>query len=124
MSKEILHRNGAAIVAEPVSGWIPQRAEFDADLNLVAAVAGERLADQHFIVAHAIEIAGVEQRDARIQRRMDGSDALAAVGGTVGIRHAHATETDGGDIWAGRAQFAFIHGGSPRTAAADDPLPS
>jgi hypothetical protein len=61
MSKEILHRNGAAIVAEPVSGWIPQRAEFDADLNLVAAVAGERLADQHFIVAHAIEIAGVEQ---------------------------------------------------------------
>ncbi len=93
---------------------VAQRAELDTDLNIVAAAAGERVADQQLIVANAVEIAGVEQRDPRIQRGVNGGDALTAVGGTVEIRHAHAAEADNGDFWAGCAQFAMIHAGSPR----------
>src|SRR5277367_3784295 len=81
-----------AVVAGPLPGRIAQRSEFDADLQIVAAAAGERLADQHFIVAHAVEVAGVEQRDAGVECRMNGGDALAAVGGSVKIGHAHAAE--------------------------------
>jgi len=91
----------------------------------VTALRGQRLADQHLIVAHAVEIAGVEQRDAGIERGVDGGDALAAVGGAVKVRHAHAAEPDGGDVGAGGAEFALFHDGSPkigggRSAAVDE----
>ncbi len=97
IAEEISHRCWTAVIAEPVPRRVSQRAELDGDLDVVAALAGERLADQHFIVAHAVEIAGVEQRDPGIQRGMNGPYALAAVGRSVEIRHAHAAETDGRD---------------------------
>ncbi len=113
IGEEVPHRCRAAVVTEPRPGRVAQRAKLDADLNIVAASPGERLADQHLIVAHAVEVAGIEQRDARFQRGMDGGDALAAVGRAVKIRHSHAAETDRGDFRAGCAQFALIHRGSP-----------
>jgi hypothetical protein len=33
-------------------------------------------ADQHLVMARAVEIPGIQQVDAGIQRRMDGRDAL------------------------------------------------
>src|ERR1700738_608736 len=121
IAEKILHRDRPAVHAGKTAGGVAQRAELDTDLKVVAAAAGERVADQQLIVADAIEIAGVEQRDPRIERGMDGGNALAAVGGAVKIRHAHTAETDGGDVWAGGAQFAMFHGGSPRKRPADDP---
>ena len=98
---KVLHRRGTAVVAEKAVDGVAQRAELDADLHAIAAAAGERLADQHFIVAHAVEIAGVEQRNAGVERGVDGGNALAAVGGAVKIRHAHAAEADGRGDGAG-----------------------
>ena len=98
VGQKILHRGGAAIHAAEAHRGIAQRAELDADLQIVAIAAGERFADQHLIVAHAVEIAGVEQGDAGIERGVDGGDALAAVGRAVEVRHAHAAEADGGDV--------------------------
>jgi hypothetical protein len=46
-------------------------------------------------VAGAVEIAGVEQRDAGVERRVNGGDAFGLLGGTVEIRHAHAAKADG-----------------------------
>ena len=111
---EIPDRRRAAVIAEKALVGIAQRAELDADLEIVAIAAGERFADQHLIVAHAVEIAGVEQGDAGIERGVDGGDALAAVGRAVEIRHAHAAEADGRDGWACGAEFALFHDGSPR----------
>ena len=93
VGEKIFHGGGAAVQPRNHSG-IAQRAELDADLEIVAIAAGERFADQHLIVAHAVEIAGVEQGDAGIERGVDGGDALAAVGRAVKIRHAHAAEAD------------------------------
>ena len=103
------------------AGGIAQRAEFDADLDIVAAAAGKRFADQQLVVADAVEITGVEQGDPRIQCSVDGGDALAAVGWAVEIRHAHAAEADGRDGWTGFAQFAIVHDCSPRKRCADHP---
>ena len=41
----------------------------------------QRLADQHLVVAHAVEVAGVEEGDAGIERGVDGGDALRASAG-------------------------------------------
>ncbi len=78
---EILHRGGAAVVARPTPFGVAQRAEFDADQQVVAVAALQRFADQHLVVAHAVEVAGVEQGDAGVERGVDGGDALGAVGG-------------------------------------------
>ena len=109
VGEKILHRGGAAVHSRrtPIAGS-RSAAELDADLQIVAIAPGERLADQHLIVAHAVEIAGVEQGDAGVERGVDGGDALAAVGRAVEIRHAHAAEADGRDGWTGGAEFALV----------------
>src|SRR5215204_153537 len=111
---EILYRRRTAVIAGPILRGIAQRAEFYADLEIVAVAARERVTNQHLVVAHAVEIAGVEQGDAGVERGVDGGDALAAVGRAVEIRHAHAAEADRRDGWTCRAEFALFHDGSPR----------
>ena len=92
VGEEVPERHGARVDAREHAGEVAQRAELDADDHLIARLAAERIADQHLVVAHAVEIAGVEQRDPGIERRMDGRDALRPVGRAIEIRHAHAAE--------------------------------
>jgi hypothetical protein len=92
-----LHCGRARVVTQPAAVGAALRAEFHAELVAVARACGQRLAQQHLVVAHAVEIAGVEQGDTRVERRMDGRDAFAAIGAAVHVGHAHATEAEGGD---------------------------
>lgn len=46
--------------------------------------------DQQLVMAHAVEIAGVEQGNTGVKRRPDGGDTLAPVARPVGSGHAHA----------------------------------
>ena len=61
----------------------------------------ERLAQQHLVVAHPVEIAGIEICNSGIERRVDGGDALDVAGGTIATRHAHASEAGGRDVVIG-----------------------
>ncbi len=97
IGEEVFGRGRPCVHAGEFAGGTAQRAELHADLHLFARHILQGLAHQHFIVAHGVEIAGVEQRDAGIERRMDRGDAFAAVGGAIDLRHAHAAETKGGD---------------------------
>ena len=111
---EGLHRGRPGVEADPAGGRIAQRAELDADDRLVAMVAvGKRLADQHLVVAHAVEVAGVDQRHAGIERGVDRGDALGAVGRTVEVRHAHAAEAECRNDGTGLAQLTSFHGRVP-----------
>src|ERR1017187_6427160 len=56
---EILHRRGTRVEAEPASIGTAHGAELDGNQRLSAA-APELPAEEHFVVPHAIEIAGVE----------------------------------------------------------------
>jgi hypothetical protein len=62
-------------------------------------------------MAHAVEVAGVEQGHARVERGVDGSEALGPVGGAVEVAHAHAAEPEGGNGGAGGSELAVDHGG-------------
>ena len=84
---------------------VAQGAELDADRDRVAVLAFERLADEELVVAHAVEVAGVDERDAGVERGVDGRDRLRAVGGAVEVRHAHGAEAEGGDGGAGGSEL-------------------
>ena len=65
---------------------------------------------EQLVVAHAVEVAGVEQGDAALDGGVDGGDALVVVGLPVHAGHAHAAERDGegrggrggrGRVWSG-----------------------
>jgi hypothetical protein len=109
---EVLHRGRAAVVAGEAAVRVAQRAEFDAYERLFAQRGrggAQRLADQHLVVAHAVEVAGVQQRDARFEGGVDRRDGLGAVGVAVQPGHAHTAEAEGGDLGAGRAEGAGVH---------------
>ena len=53
---------------------------------------GEGATNEHFVMAHAIEVACVHQIDPGVERGMDRRDALLLIGWTVSTRHAHAPE--------------------------------
>jgi hypothetical protein len=74
-----LHRHRARIVSEPGAAGIALGAELHADRDTVAAALAQRLGDQQLVVAHAVEVAGVEQHDAGFARGGDGGKALLAV---------------------------------------------
>jgi hypothetical protein len=112
IGEKIPHRRRPRVVAQPAAGGITQRAELDADEKAVALHALQRLADQHLIMAHAVEIAGVDERDAGIERGVDRGDALRAVGRAIHARHAHAAEADGGNRGTMRPEKPMLHVGS------------
>ena len=78
-----LDRLRARVVAEPAPVRPALSAELHADQDVVAVATGERVGDQQLVVAHPVEVAGVEQRDAGVERGVDRRDALVAVGGAV-----------------------------------------
>ena len=62
-------------------------------------------------MAHAVEVAGVDEGDAGIDGGVDGGEALGLVGRAVHAAHAHASEGNGEDFRAGAAKFARLNGG-------------
>ncbi len=118
IGREGLDRFRAAVEAEPGLIRAAQGAELDADLETIAADALHRLGDEHLVVAHAVEVAGVDQIDPGVEGGVDGGDALLPVRGTVHARHAHASETEGRDPGAGLAELKLLHRNYPVLSSA------
>ena len=109
IGEEALDGLGPRVNAQPAAGGIAQSAELHADQRLFALAASQRLADQHLVVAHAVEVAGIDEGYSGIERGMDGGDAFGSVRRAVDARHAHAAKTQGGNARAGRAQSTMLH---------------
>jgi len=108
VGQEIFYCLGSAVVAAPDAARIAERSEFHRNHHLRARYAFQRAADQHLVVTHAIEVAGVDESDTRIDRGTDRRDGLGLVGWTVNPgRHAHAAEPNLGYRDAGRTECAF-----------------
>ena len=105
-----LYSGRTRIISGPIAGWIPLRAELHAQLEAIARYALQCLTDEELVVAHAVEITCVEQRDAGIEGRFDGGDGFAPIGRTIHARHAHAAQAEGGNLGAGLAERAQFHG--------------
>jgi hypothetical protein len=70
---------------------------------------GESFANQQLIVSDAVEVPGIKQCDARLERRVDRRDALDSIGRSVELGHTHATESEGGRPGTGRSKPALRH---------------
>ena len=109
VAQRLLHRDpqvGHRPVAAPLLALAPGDAALggDHDVVAVAAVGGHGLADQGLVVAHGVpgrgvDVGGVDQGDAGVQRGVDGRDGLRLVGIDLVVvhRHRHRTEADRGD---------------------------
>ena len=110
VGEKVLHRRRPAVVADEHAGRIAQRAEFHRNDHAVARHAFERAADQHLVVAHAVEVAGVEKIDAGIERGADRGDAFGFVRRSVDARrHAHTAEAERAYLRSAPAQFHCLH---------------
>jgi len=97
IGEEILRRGRPGVHSGEFTRGAAQRAELDADLQPVARDVLQGFLHQHLVVAHGVEVAGIKQRDAGIERRMHRGDALAAIGRAIDLGHAHAAEAEGRD---------------------------
>src|SRR5207253_916720 len=74
---------------------------------------------QLLVAADAVHVGGVEHRDAELERAMDGLDRLLVVAAAVEIGHAHAAQTDRGDLEPG-TQLSLLHVKPPATPSDRD----
>src|SRR5574341_783166 len=109
IGEKVLDRDRAPIDSCPKAGGIAQRAELDTEYGLLAVAASQSLAQQQFIVAHAVVIAGVEQSDSGVKCGMDRGDALGLVGWAVEVGHSHAPQSDRGYARTDGAEHVSDH---------------
>src|SRR5215213_6687641 len=89
------------------------RANLHLDEHAVSLPIAQSFADEQLIMAHAIEITGVQKRDPGIQSRVDCRDALRLIRRTVEIRHPQTAKPDPRYDRTVRAQFVAIHHRAP-----------
>ena len=91
----VLGRGRPGVVAEERAVGAALRPVLHADDRLVAPAA-ERLPDQQLVLAHAVEVAGIEDAHPAIERSVDRRDALGVVARAVPAAgaHAHAAQGD------------------------------
>jgi hypothetical protein len=90
-------------------------AELGGDDYLVAD-RGERLADQFLVDERAVDLGGVEERDAQVDRGSQQVNHLAAVARVraEALAHAHAAESESGNLQPAGPQDALFHVVPPR----------
>ena len=106
---------GAHVLGPAVAGHRAvalHQADLGGEDRLVAA-AGEGAADQLLVGERPVDVGGVDERHAEVERAADDldRDVVVALLGAVGPGHAHAAEADGADGGARRAQGALLHSG-------------
>jgi hypothetical protein len=97
----------------------------DQDVGRVAAEARDRARDERLVVPEVgvvpgVGVGGVDQRDAGLQRRVDGGDRLLLVR-PARERHRHTAEADGTDLRvanAARLHRVFLPCGCSATSFA------
>jgi hypothetical protein len=102
--------SGPAIQADLLAGFgIDLEAELGGDRDLLAE-RRKRLADHLFVGERSIDLRGIEEGHAALDRRADQSDALLPVeGGAVTKVDPHASEADRGNFESAFSKLACLH---------------
>jgi len=109
VGQRVLYRGRAGVVPDERAGRVPLPAELHLDEYAVPADPAQRAPQQQLVVAHAVEVTGVEQRDPRVESGADGGDALVVVGLAVDARHAHQAKPGAGHHRPAAAQRGRLH---------------
>ena len=115
----------AARVALLVGVLAHRVVELGGEDDVVAAAAGERLADDLLGLALPVDVGGVDEVDPGVERRVDDPDRLVVVRVAPRAEH-HRAKTELADRHAGATQLAMLHRLPPFLApgALADALPS
>jgi hypothetical protein len=108
VGQRVLHRTRPAVDPHVGPVRVALAAELQADVDLGARAAAQRLAQQQFVAPHPVEVTGVQQCHTGIERRVDGRDALFVLGRAVHVAHAHQAQPECGDLTQ-RAQGFRVH---------------
>jgi len=87
---------------------IAQNSELCRDHHLLAMTL-ERATEQFFIRVRPVHVGGVEKCDAELERPMNRRERFIVITSAIKIRHAHATESQGGNDWTTPSKFALFH---------------
>ena len=100
----------AAVEVPGAAARVRDHAELRREDDVVAAVL-DRPADELLVGEGAVDLGGVDERDAEVERAVDGADRLGVVGARAGVRagHAHAAEADASDVEG--SEVDVLHGG-------------
>jgi hypothetical protein len=102
---------GAAVDAAALSiVGVADDPELRREHDLIAAI-GDRAPDEALVGVRAVDVGGVEEVDAELERAVDDGDRLVVVVRAIELGHAHAAEAEGGNRGAGAAQGACLHAG-------------
>src|SRR5436190_8133171 len=81
-------------------GWIANNAEFCGDHNLIA-LAFDGFPDQFLVGVWPVRVRCIEKSNTEFERTVNGGNGFIIIASTVEFRHAHAAETEGGDLKTG-----------------------
>ena len=95
VGEEVLDGGGTGVHAHEAALRIAQRAELHAQLDPFAVALAQRPAYEQLVVAHAVEVARVQEGDAGVDRCVNRGGALPRVGRPVEGRHPHAPKSQG-----------------------------
>src|SRR5205809_8018593 len=73
------------------------------------APTANRAADELFVDVRAVDVRGVKEIDAQLERAMDRGGGLRVVASAVKLRHAHAAQSESGNERSILAKTAFLH---------------
>ena len=95
--------------ARPLIAAAQVEPELGGDHHLLAE-GSEGLAHEFFVRERAVDLGGVEERDAAFDGRPEqGGHLLLVLGRAVGKAHAHAAEPEGRDFQVAVSEFALLH---------------
>ena len=103
-----LAHDPAARVAELVRVVAHRAVDLRGEHDVVAPAAGQRLADDLLGLAARVDVGGVDEVDAGVERAVDDADRLVVVGVAPGAEH-HRAEAERADLHAGAAERAVLH---------------
>ena len=90
---------GAAVQVPDAAAGVGDEPELGRQHDLVAPVL-DRPADELLVGVGPVDLGGVDEGDAEVERPVDGADRLGVVGARPGVGggHAHAAEADAADV--------------------------
>ena len=111
-------RHDPAARAAAAVGVLAHRHEELGRQDDVVAAALERLADDLLGLAGGVDVGGVDEVDAGVERGVDDADRVVVVGVAPGAEH-HRAEAELRDLDAGASERAVVHGSGLRDVAAE-----
>src|SRR4051794_7490080 len=120
ISKKVLDASRASVNTNESASRVTQSAKLHGD-ECILPMAVQRSAQQVFVVTHTVKVACVEEGNTGFERGLYRRDAFLFICRTIEIRHAHQSETEGGNLGTVLPDCSSFHT-SPKSLVTNDDI--